>query len=137
MPAIGMLCGATLAQPLDLVGKYLAGFILLLMGIYIWSRATFFKKKKQSKERITSAKIILLGFVCSLDNLALGFAFGLYHLPFSIPIAAGIMAAISTIMCIVGLEIGKYIGHIAKKINEQIEGVVFIIIGICFILGLV
>ena len=135
MPAIGMVLGLTLAHSLDSLGKYLAALILLVMGIFIFIQATFFKKTRRSKSKISISKVIFLGFVCSLDNLALGFVFGLYRLPFSIPVATGIMAMISAIMSLVGLQIGKYVGKATKTFNEQLEGVVFIIIGICFLLG--
>jgi putative Mn2+ efflux pump MntP len=105
------------------------------MGRYIIWSTSFFKRKK-AKYAMTTAKIALLGFVCSIDNLVLGFVFGLYHLPISIIAASGIMALISIVMSIIGLQMGKYVGHFAKKWGEHLEGIIFILLSLCFLFNL-
>lgn len=134
MPIFGMIAGRILAISLDSTGKYIGAFLLLFMGVYIIWNASFIKRKT-TKQKTTIATIALLGFICSLDNLVLGFVFGLYHLPIPIFAAASLMATISIVMSAIGLQIGKYLGHIAKKWSEQLEGVVFILLGLCFLLN--
>lgn len=70
----------------------------------------------------------------SLDNLAIGFALGTRR--FSLPMAAGLIGAVSVAMSLVGLELGSRIGTQLGRRGELVGGVILVGVGVAIASGL-
>ena len=64
----------------------------------------------------------------SIDNLAVGFALGTYHVSFAI--AAIAIGAVSVVMSLSGLELGHRLGTRTGRRGELLGGLVLIGVGI-------
>ena len=132
MPLIGLLIGQAAARFIGghLTG-YVAGGILILTGAYtIWQGWGLEKKEKPAENH----SLIVTALALSIDNLAVGFALAVYHLP--IVIAAATMAVISVVMSLIGLELGSRLGKRVEGWSEEIGGSVLILVGVAIALGL-
>ena len=78
-------------------------------------------------------RLILSAFALSLDNLAAGFALGTMN----IPVAEGaiVIGAVSVLLSLIGLELGKRIGVSAGRRSEQIGGVILVAVGVAMAAG--
>ena len=79
--------------------------------------------------------MLLTGLALSIDNLAVGFALGTYHL--NVAVAAIVIGAVSVAMSLLGLELGSRIGSRAAGRGELIGGVVLIAVGIALAAGVI
>jgi len=132
MPLIGLLIGQAAAGYIGghLTG-YVAGGILILTGAYtIWQGWGLEKKEKPAGNH----SLIVTALALSIDNLAVGFALAVYHIP--IVLAAATMAVISVVMSLIGLELGSRLGERVEGWSEEIGGAVLILVGIAIALGL-
>ena len=73
------------------------------------------------------ARLLITGLALSIDNLAVGFALGTYHVTFAL--AAIIIGAVSVTMSLAGLELGNRIGSRTGKYGEVAGGIVLIAVG--------
>jgi putative Mn2+ efflux pump MntP len=131
MPLIGLLIGGAAAGYITghLTG-YVAGGILILTGAYtIWQGSGLEKKEKAGTH-----SLVVTAMALSIDNLAVGFALAVYHIP--IVLAAATMAVVSVAMSLIGLELGSRLGKRVEGRSEEIGGAVLILVGIAIALGL-
>lgn len=131
MPLIGLLIGGAAAGYITghLTG-YVAGGILILTGTYtIWQG-----RGVEKKEKARTHSLITTAMALSIDNLAVGFALAVYHIP--IVLAAATMAVVSVAMSLIGLELGSRLGKRVEGRSEEIGGAVLILVGIAIALGL-
>ena len=75
------------------------------------------------------------GIALSIDNLAVGFALGTYHV--SLPVAAAIIGTVSVVMSLAGLELGARIGMRAGQRGELVGGLVLIGVGVAIGTGVI
>jgi putative Mn2+ efflux pump MntP len=78
---------------------------------------------------------MVTGAALSIDNLAVGFALGTFHV--SVALAAVVIGVVSVAMSLTGLELGHRIGARAGDRGELIGGLVLIGVGIAVAAGLV
>jgi len=136
MPLIGLLIGGAAAGYITghLTG-YVAGGILILTGAYtIWQGSGLEKKEKKEKGKAGTHSLVVTAMALSIDNLAVGFALAVYHIP--IVLAAATMAVVSVAMSLIGLELGSRLGKRVEGRSEEIGGAVLILVGIAIALGL-
>lgn len=134
MPLIGLVVGAAISDFISgPVEKYIAGGVLILTGAYtIWQgRGT---EKKQGPNVLGTQHLIITAAALSIDNLAVGFALAIYHLP--ILVAAATMGVVSVAMSLVGLELGHRLGKRIEAWSEELGGAVLILVGIAIAIGL-
>jgi manganese efflux pump family protein len=134
MPVIGLLIGQALAGSLDHWGRYLGAGLLVLTGGYtIWqARQT---EKEERAGALDSRQLLVLAAALSIDNLVVGFALGVYHVP--IVLAAVTMAVVSVGLSLLGLELGSRLGSKVGEYSEEAGGVVLILVGIAIGIGLI
>jgi manganese efflux pump family protein len=72
-------------------------------------------------------RLLVSGFVLSLDNLVVGFALGTYNV--SILAGAILIGAVSVAMSLAGLELGGLLGRWAGQRSEQLSGLILILVG--------
>jgi manganese efflux pump family protein len=73
------------------------------------------------------ARLLVSGFVLSMDNLVVGFALGTYQV--GIVAGAVLIGAVSVVMSLAGLELGGLLGRWASERSEQMSGVILILVG--------
>ncbi len=140
MPVVGLVLGHALAGVLGSSGRYIGAVLLILTGCYgLWeiyrsrggqdaARQTPGRDHRQNLRRLT-----LLGFVLSMDNLVVGFALSLLHT--SILLAAGVIACVSVVLSLAGLELGRYLGQRFEAWSELLGSVVLILVGVVIVSG--
>lgn len=77
--------------------------------------------------------LLVTGLALSIDNLAVGFALGAYHV--SVVLAAVVIGAVSVALSLIGLELGSRLGTRTGERGELIGGLVLIGVGIAIAAG--
>ena len=131
MPLVGLFIGEHLAGSIGGVGKYAGAGLLILIGAYnIWKAQ---RRQTAQQQQQDFKHLMLTAFALSIDNLVVGFALSLYHAP--IALAAIVIATVSVLMSLVGLELGSRLGQRVEHWSEEIGGGVLIMVGIALLLG--
>lgn len=94
------------------------------------------KEGNASKTEIGLTALLLQGVATSIDALSVGFAIAEYQLSMAI-VCALIIAAVTFMICVAGLVIGKKFGTRFSNQAEVLGGAILIVIGIeIFITGI-
>ena len=135
MPILGLLLGSQLAGLLGDIGTYIGAALLILTGGYtLWQARKQAGGGSQRNEHQRVARLLITGFALSLDNLVVGFALSLYHVP--LLLAALVIAATSVGMSLIGLELGHKLGARIEQGSKLFGGVVLILVGLALALHL-
>ena len=78
--------------------------------------------------------MLVTGIALGIDNLAVGFAPGAYHV--NLAAAAVIIGAVSVTLSLAGLELGDRLGTKVGERGELIGGLVLIAVGIAIASGI-
>jgi len=81
-----------------------------------------------------TGRLLVTGAALSIDNLAVGFALGTFHL--NLAVAAVVIGAVSVTLSLIGLELGSRIGTRTGERGELIGGLVLIGVGAVIAAGL-
>jgi putative Mn2+ efflux pump MntP len=84
--------------------------------------------------RWIGATLLISGLALSIDNLAVGFALGTYHV--ALLTAAVLIGAVSVTMAFAGLELGRLLGTKIGERGEALGGFVLVGVGIAIATGL-
>ena len=124
---LGLLVGHHAAESIGSKGSYLGGGLLVAVGLYALIQA-----RRETTERaagsISSRNLVLSGAALGIDNLVVGFALGAYNVP--LILAVVVIAVVSVGMSLVGLEIGRRLGHSVEQWSAELGGAVLILVGI-------
>jgi putative Mn2+ efflux pump MntP len=134
MPVVGLLLGNAASRHLGSGSKVLAGSVLCLAGLYSLISAL---RPGEGNERPTdypTTRLVLLGAALSIDNIAIGFALGSYHV--NVLTAAVVIGLVSVTLSLIGLEIGARLGERLGERSELVGGAVLILIGLLIATGL-
>lgn len=126
MPLIGLGLGAPLGHAVGAVADYLAIGVLLGFGAY-----TLLGDDEQDMSELVEARgtrALMLGLSISLDELAVGFTFGLLRLPV-IPVIA-LIAAQTAAVSQLGLHLGDRISEHGRERAEQLAGIALMTLGL-------
>jgi putative Mn2+ efflux pump MntP len=132
MPILGLLLGQGLASRLGGWAGYLGGGLLIATGAYtIWQGR---RQGAKAVQRMGSRQLVMTAAALSIDNLAVGFALGVYRVPL---LLAGIsIGVVSVTMSLIGLELGSRLGRRAESWSDEIGGAVLILVGVALAAGL-
>lgn len=133
MPIIGLLVGGEVAHFVTGWSRYLGGGLLVLTGAYtIWEG----RREQQETARGDMAvhRLALTALVLSIDNLVVGFALGVFHVP--IVLAALVIGVVSVALSLAGLELGSRAGKRLEAWSEELSGAVLIGLGLALALGI-
>ena len=133
MPLIGWICVHTIAVMFEgfqalipwiaLIILFYIGGKMLLEGIN--SKGT----EEESIERLDNRELVVQGIATSIDALSVGFAIADYNLLQAV-LAAAIIAAVTYVICMFGLVLGKKAGTKLAGKAEILGGIILIGIGI-------
>jgi putative Mn2+ efflux pump MntP len=128
MPLIGWRAGALVSGLLGSVGSWVAGAILLILGVrLIWEQIRP-EVRRWEGDPTRGAALILLMFATSVDALAAGLSLALVGTDILLPaLVIGIVAAAMTV---VGLVFGHKLGSVSGRAAGIVGGIVLIALAI-------
>jgi putative Mn2+ efflux pump MntP len=136
MPLVGLLLGDSVARTLGGQTKLVAGLVLCVAGIYA------LVEDRRSGERAELPvpetgpglrRLVILGAALSIDNLAIGFALGAYHV--NVVVAAVVIGVVSVALTLAGLELGRALGPRLGNWGERAGGVILVLVGVSVAAG--
>jgi manganese efflux pump family protein len=132
MPLIGLVLGAPLGHAIGSAAGDLAIGLLIALGLF-----TLYDGMRDDGEQdrriaelaeARGPRMLLLGLSISLDELAIGFALGLLHLPAGLVI--GVIAVQTIVLTQLGLALGARLGARWSEGAERLAGVALMALGI-------
>ncbi|MBQ9531971.1 MAG: manganese efflux pump [Eubacterium sp.] len=139
MPLIGWLCVNTVVNYFKAFEKFVP-YIALVLLVYIGGKMIFDSLKNESDENeatLGAGTLFVQGVATSIDALSVGFTIQKYSFVSAL-ISCIIIFAVTFIICISGLIIGKNFGNRYSKRAQIIGGIILIGIGIeIFVKGLI
>ena len=133
MPMIGWICVHTVVQYFEAFEKFIPWIALILL-VYIGGKMLWdgIKKKEDDEEESTGVGLSALfvqGVATSIDALSVGFTIADYGFVAAL-VCAVIIAAVTFVICMGGLLIGKKFGTKLSNKAAILGGVILIFIGI-------
>ena len=135
MPIAGLVLGRGLAGALGGAAHWISAGLLIATGA--WTLVQAIRSGPPSGDGLGGQRIgrlVLTGFALSIDNLAVGFALGAFHV--GLAVAAVVIGAVSVALSLIGLELGARIGARAGPRGEIAGALVLIAVGIAIAAGL-
>jgi len=126
MPLVGLAIGRPLGSAIGSAADYAAIGVLLALAIHIL--LTDEDRELSSLLGRGVRASVALGVSVSLDELAIGFTFGLLRLPV-LPVIA-LIAAQTFIVTQVGIRVGERIGERVREGAERLAGVALAVLAI-------
>lgn len=143
MPIAGLALGHGLAQALGAAAHWISAGLLIATGA--WTLAQAIRTSPQAAAPASAgapaaedqriSRLVLTGLALSVDNLAVGFALGAFHV--SLAVAAITIGVVSVTLSLVGLELGAQVGIRAGHRGELLGGLVLIAVGMAIATGLI
>lgn len=132
MPLIGWICIHTVVQYFRAFQGWIPWIALGLLG-YIGGKMLYEGIKSQSCPVVPAvlgfAALLVQGVATSIDALSVGFTIANYLLPMAL-VAALIIAAVTFVICMVGLYIGRKAGSCLSGKAGIVGGTILIFIGL-------
>ena len=139
MPMIGWICVHFLVEKFTSFQKAIPWIALLLLSFIgtkmIWE-AFHGQKEEEAQVGLTAGMLVMQGIATSIDALSTGFTIAEYGWHMALA-ASLIIAAVTFIICIVGVRIGKAFGMKLARRASVFGGIILILIGLeIFIKGI-
>jgi putative Mn2+ efflux pump MntP len=129
MPLIGLLLGANLGPAIGDIAGYGAVTALIGVGLYLLlADGTGDERRLRSLATARGFVLLTAGIAISLDELAIGFVFGLLDVPIVPALVA--IAVQAFVVSQLGFELGGRVAEHLRERAEQLAGVVLIAIGL-------
>ena len=132
MPLIGWICIHTVVQYFEAFQSWIPWIALGLLG-YIGGKMLYEGIKSQSCPVVPAAlgfgALLVQGVATSIDALSVGFTIANYMFPMALA-SALIIAAVTFVICMVGLYIGKKAGSCLSGKAGIVGGAILIFIGL-------
>lgn len=139
MPMIGWICVHTVIQYFETFEKFIPWIALILLsfiGGKMFLEGIRSKNEEIEMPKVGAAALLVQGIATSIDALSVGFTIAEYGLIMAI-VCALIIAAVTFIICMAGLVIGKKFGTKFSNKATMFGGLILIIIGLeIFIKGI-
>lgn len=139
MPMIGWICVHTIVQYFSAFEKAIPWIALILL-VYIGGKmlidGVHSTEEDEESTRLSFGALIVQGIATSIDALSVGFTIADYNWLMALT-AAIIIAAVTFIICMAGLVIGKKFGTKLSNKAQILGGAILIVIGLeIFITGI-
>ncbi len=139
MPLIGWICVHTIVQCFTAFEPLIPWIALLLLAFIGGNMLLEGIRPKEGEEEVISLGIgalLMQGVATSIDALSVGFTIAEYDLAMAL-VATIIIAAVTFVICSIGLALGKKFGTKLSGKAQIFGGVILILIGIeIFITGI-
>jgi putative Mn2+ efflux pump MntP len=135
MPLLGLLLGHGLAGTLGPATRWIGAALLIGTGLFALIQSfRHHGTDTTGAETQGLGRLLVSGLALSIDNLAVGFALGTYHV--ALLTAAVLIGAVSVAMALAGLELGRLLGTKIGERGEALGGIVLVGVGIAIAAGL-
>jgi manganese efflux pump family protein len=137
MPLVGLLLGHDLARDLGAATRWTDAGLLVATGAWTLLQGARHRNQPGAGRRPAAwrgGRLIAAGLVLSLDNLAVGFALGTYHV--SLLLAVIVIGAVSVTLSMAGLELGNRLGAKTGPRAGYLSGALLVAVGIAVALGI-
>jgi len=136
IPIAGLVLGRSLAQTLGHSARWISAGLLIATGAWtVFQAVRSDHQTDPAPDRQSTGRLVITGLAISIDNLAVGFALGEFHV--SLALAAAVIGAVSIAMSLIGLELGAQIGARAGQRGELLGGLVLIAVGAAVAAGFI
>lgn len=132
MPMIGWICVHTISQYFATFEKlvpWIALILLLMIGSKMLLEGIHSKNEEVQPPKVGMAALLIQGVATSIDALSVGFTIAKYGFLMAL-VCALIIAAVTFILCMAGLVIGKKFGTQFSYKAAILGGVILIGIGV-------
>lgn len=140
MPMLGWVCVHTIVEMFGAFQKFIPWIALILLSFIGGKMLIEGIKNKDCDETAHAATftaLLVQGVATSIDALSTGFTISDYSATMAL-LCAGIIAAVTFVICLIGVEIGKKFGTRLAGKAGILGGVILIAIGIeIFITGII
>lgn len=135
MPLVGLAVGHGVAADVGRASRWLATALLVAIGTYqiVQAVRSTVDDSPEASSATRLRRLVLTGLALSMDNLAIGFALGAYHV--NVALAILVIAVISVGMSLIGLELGARIGTRIGARGEMLGGLLLIAVGAAIAFG--
>jgi putative Mn2+ efflux pump MntP len=131
MPVLGLLLGHGLARDLGAAARWLAAALLIVTGAVTLIGGLRGQRASAGgggpRRPARGVRLLATGFALSLDNLAVGFALGAYHV--GLVLSVLVIGAVSVAMSLAGLELGDRLGARTGNRGECLSGIILVGVG--------
>ncbi|HET9720353.1 MAG TPA: manganese efflux pump [Solirubrobacteraceae bacterium] len=128
MPLIGLAVGAPLGATIGADADYLAVAVLIGLGLYTLLSDDAEEETASKLALTTGWGAVVLGLSISLDELAIGFTFGVLRL--SIALAVALIAGQALLFSQLGMRLGARLGARMRESAERMAGIALLALGI-------
>jgi manganese efflux pump family protein len=136
MPIAGLTLGRGLAHTLGEAAHWISAGLLAGIGVWTLLQAVRGGEQHETTPQAQPAwQLIITGLALSVDNLAVGFALGAFHV--SLAAAALTIGGVSIVLSLIGLELGTQIGARSGQRAQITGGLVLIAVGAAIAAGLI
>lgn len=139
MPMIGWVCVHTVVSYFTAFEKFIPWIALALL-LFIGGKMIIDgvkSKGEAERPRVGIGALLLQGVATSIDALSVGFTIAGYALTEAL-VAAAVIAAVTFVLCVLGVYLGKKFGTVFSGKATIIGGAILIAIGVeIFITGII
>ena len=136
MPLLGWVCVHTIVEAFSSLERIVPWIAFGLLA-WIGGKMLFegLRERKQTgeepteKKRISNGELVTQGIATSIDALSVGFTIEQYDFG-TANLAAGIIGAVTFVICLAGLALGKKVGMRFSRHASILGGVILIAIGL-------
>lgn len=138
MPMTGWLCVHTAASYFEAFSACVPWIAMVLLafigGKMLLEGIKNYKTEEPAAVRLTFGSLLVQGVATSIDALSVGFTIEEYSAPYAL-LCALIIAAVTFVICLAGVYIGKRFGTKFSKYAAILGGVILIGIGVEILLS--
>lgn len=132
MPILGYFCGNIIASIVESLASIIGFILLLIIGLNM-IRESLSSDDEEITDHFSFKEVTLLAIATSIDAFAVGITIALLKDP--IIISSIIIGIVAFLFSIIGVFIGKKLGHLFGDKFQILGGVILILIGIKILLG--
>ncbi|MGC9325578.1 MAG: manganese efflux pump MntP family protein [Desulfomonilia bacterium] len=132
MPVIGYLSGLSVRHYLEEIDHWIAFGLLLGIGCKMIYESVFLDDAEKKPDPTNLIVLIGLSVATSIDALAVGISLSLIKIEIIVP--AVIIGLITFSLSLLGIYLGKQLGHLFERKIEVLGGLILIGIGVKILL---
>lgn len=133
MPILGWLAGMTLKRWIVAFDHWIAFFLLGFVGAKMIVESLKLEKRESPKGPLGNGALMTLGVATSIDAMAVGISFAFLKVTIATP--ALVIGSVTCALSVMGVYIGRKVGHLLKKKMEVVGGLILIGIGFKILMG--
>jgi putative Mn2+ efflux pump MntP len=128
MPLIGWMAGLSLIGIISGFDHWIAFGLLGLIGCKMIYESFKLEKAEKTFDPLKAYVLLILSITTSIDALAVGLSFGVLRVLILKPVI--VIGVVTFSLSLIGVVIGKRVGHFFEKKIELIGGLILIGIGV-------